>query len=91
MEIKVREYLQCLEQHTLVKLVWEDYANTEEGYNLWIKSPFANCVLMDKDIAIKHLINYYEWIGDMPIKAIGEYFNWAKLSKKMQREITIVF
>ena len=94
MEIKVRQYLETLKEtdpHALIKLEWSDYAQDEYSYDLWHQSPFVNCLFMDVEHTLSYMINYYEWIGDMPIKAIGEYYNWAKLSKVMQREIKIIF
>lgn len=94
LQITVRQYLETLKEtdpHALIKLIWLDYDQDEHSYNMWVESPFVNCLFMDVEHTLSHLINYYEWIGDMPIKGMAEYYNWAKLSKVMQREIRIQF
>lgn len=91
MEIKVKDYLKALDPHALVRLEWLDYAQSEESYNLWIQSPFANCIFMSAEYTLKNLINYYEFIGDMVIKGINEYDNYFKKSKTLQKLYKIQF
>lgn len=91
MEITVRQYLEALDPHALVKLKWREYAMDEHTYNLWIQSPFANCVCLSAELTLKNLTNYYEWIGDLPIRALSEYDNYYASKKMNIKETTIIF
>ena len=91
MPITIREYLKVLDPHALVRLEWLEYKMDEHTYNLWIQSPFANCVFMNAEHTLKNLINYYEWIGDMPITGIKEEDNYFKKSGTLQKLYKIQF
>lgn len=72
MEITVKDYLQCLDKHALVRLEWQQYAMDDHTYDLWLQSPFANCIFMNVEYTLKNMINHFEWIGDMAITGIKE-------------------
>ena len=91
MEITVRAFLNSVDPRSLIRLEWKDYTKSEESYNLWIQSPFANCIFMSAEYTLKNLINYYEFIGDMVITGIKEEDNYFKKSKTLQKLYKIQF
>ena len=87
MEITIKQYLEYVDKHALVRLEWVNYTMSDETYNLWLKSPFANCVFMNVEYTLKNLINY-EWIGDMVITGIKEedhFFVKTNVYKKIYK------
>lgn len=91
MEITVRIFIESVDKHSLIRLEYLDYGKSEESYNLWIQSPFANCEFMNAEYTLKNMVNYYEWIGDMPIKGLKEETNYFKKSGIKQTIYKIQF